>query len=103
MNPITECNRCSDCAIRLGFGFTQPDVLICTVRGDEVGPDDGCTMGTPGEPVQAVEACEVDVSGRVGYGAEALDWWPRREGSARRSGAPRTTRGPTETATSRRE
>ena len=64
MNPITECNRCSDCAIRLGFGFTQPDVLICTVRGDEVGP---------GEPVQAVEACEVDVSGRVGYGCEVLD------------------------------
>lgn len=28
MNPITECKRCSDCAIRLGFGFTQPDVLI---------------------------------------------------------------------------
>lgn len=50
MNPITECNRCSDCAIRLGFGFTQPDVLICTVRGDEV-----------------------DVSGRVGYGTEVLD------------------------------
>ena len=67
MNPITECNRCSDCAIRLGFGFTQPDVLICTVRGD------GCTLGSPGEPVQAVEACEVDVSGRVGYGTEVLD------------------------------
>lgn len=73
MNPIAECKRCSDCAIRLGFGFTQPDVLICTVRGDEVGPGDGCTMGIPGEPVQAVEACEVDVSGRVGYGCEALD------------------------------
>ena len=46
MNPITECKRCSDCAIRLGFGFTQPDVLICTVRGDEVGPGDGCTLGS---------------------------------------------------------
>lgn len=44
MNPITECKRCSDCA-----------------------------MGSPGEPVQAVEACEVDVSGRVGYGTEVLD------------------------------
>lgn len=72
MNPITECKRYSDCAIRLGFGFTQPDVLICTVRGDEVGPGDGCTMGIPGEPVQTAEAYEVDVNGSVGYGAEVL-------------------------------
>lgn len=47
MNPITECKNCSDCAVRLGFGFTQPDVLICTVRGDEAGPGDGCTLGSP--------------------------------------------------------
>ena len=73
MKPIIECDRCSDCAIRLGFGFTKPDVLICTQRGDEVEPDDGCTLGCAGVPVQAIEACEVDVSDRVGYGCEVLD------------------------------
>lgn len=70
MNPITEC---SGCAVRLGFGLTQPDTLICTLSGREVSAADGCTLGTPGEPSQAVEACEVDVSGRTGYGCEVPD------------------------------
>ena len=73
MNPITECKRCSDCAIRLGFGFTFPDTYICTQRGDEVEPDDGCTLGCAGAPVQAIEAIEADVNGRVGYGCEVPD------------------------------
>lgn len=72
MNPITSCTGCSDCAVRLGFGFCQPDTYICTRSGDEVTTADGCTLGTPGEPSQAVEACEVDVAGRVGYGCEVL-------------------------------
>lgn len=72
MKELFTCANCGDCAVRLGFGFTQPDVLICTVRGDEVEPDDGCTLGCAGVPVQAVEAIEVDVSDRVGYGTEVL-------------------------------
>ncbi|MGE9938383.1 hypothetical protein ACQRAP_00520 [Collinsella sp. SGI.180] len=56
--------------MRLGFGFTFPDTYICTQRGDEVEPDDGCTLGCEGVPVQAIEA---DVNGRVGYGCEVMD------------------------------
>lgn len=55
--------------MRLGFGFTFPDTYICTQRGDEVEPDDGCTLGCEGVPVQAIEA---DVNGRVGYGCEVM-------------------------------
>ena len=73
MKELYTCASCGDCAVKLGFGFTFPDTYICTQRGDEVEPDDGCTLGSPGVPVQAVEACEVDVSGRVGYGTEVLD------------------------------
>lgn len=73
MKPITNCPNCSECAVRLGFGFAQPDTLICTRVGDEVTDEDVCTLGTPGEPMQAVEAYEVDVTGRVGYGCEVLD------------------------------
>lgn len=72
MKELFTCASCGDCAVRLGFGFTFPDTYICTQRGDEVEPDDGCTLGCAGEPVQALEACEVDVSGRVGYGTEVL-------------------------------
>ena len=73
MKELFTCASCGDCAVRLGFGFTFPDSYICTQRGDEVKPDDGCTLGRAGVPVQAIEACEVDVNGRVGYDMGALD------------------------------
>lgn len=72
MRELFTCASCGDCAVRLGFGFTFPDAYICTQSGDEVAPDDGCTLGREGVPVQAVEAIEADVSGRVGYGCEVL-------------------------------
>lgn len=61
MKELFTCANCGDCAVKLGFGFTFPDTYICTQRGDEV------------EPVQAIEAIEADVNGRVGYGCEVLD------------------------------
>lgn len=73
MKELFTCANCGDCAVKLGFGFTFPDTYICTQRGDEVEPDDGCTLGRAGVPMQAIEAIEADVDGRVGYGCEVLD------------------------------
>lgn len=73
MKKLFTCASCGDCAVKLGFGFTFPDTYICTQRGDEVEPDDGCTLGYEGVPMQAIEAIEADVDGRVGYGCEVLD------------------------------
>lgn len=73
MKELFTCASCGDCAVKLCFGFTFPDTYICTQRGDEVEPDDGCTLGCEGVPVQAIEAIEADVDGRVGYGCEVLD------------------------------
>ena len=73
MKELFTCANCGDCAVKLGFGFTFPDTYICTQRGDEVEPDDGGTLGCEGAPVQAIEAIEADVDGRVGYGCEVLD------------------------------
>ena len=73
MIEFFTCASCSDCTVRLGFGFSFPDTYICTQRGDEVESDDGCALGCAGVPVQAIEACEVDVNGRVGYDMGALD------------------------------
>ena len=55
MKELFTCANCGDCAVKLGFGFTFPDTYICTQRGDEVEPDDGCTLGC------------------AGYGCEVLD------------------------------
>lgn len=73
MKELFTCANCGDCAVKLGFGFTFPDTYICTQRGDEVEPDDGYTLGCEGAPVQAIEAIEAYVNGRVGYGCEVLD------------------------------
>lgn len=73
MKELFTCANCGDCAVKLGFGFTFPDTYICTQRGDEVEPDDGCTLGCAGVPMQAIEAIEADIDGRVGYGCEVLD------------------------------
>lgn len=73
MKELFTCANCGDCAVKLGFGFTFPDTYICTQRGDEVEPDDGCTLGCAGVPMRAIEAIEADVDGRVGYGCEVLD------------------------------
>lgn len=73
MKELFTCASCGDCAVKLGFGFTFPDTYICTQRGDEVEPDDGCTLGREGVPMQAIEAIEADVDGRVGYGCEVID------------------------------
>lgn len=73
---MKELFTCANCGVKLGFGFTFPDTYICTQRGDEVEPDDGCTLGCEGVPVQAIEAIEAieaDVDGRVGYGCEVPD------------------------------
>ena len=67
MKELFTCASCGDCAVKLGFGFTFPDTYICTQRGD------GCTLGCEGVPMQAIEAIEADVDGRVGYGCEVLD------------------------------
>ena len=60
-----------DCAVKLGFGFTLPDTYICTQRGDEVAPDDGCTLGCEGVPMQAIEA-DVD-----GFDYQLDRHWPK--------------------------
>lgn len=73
MKELFTCAGCGGCAVRPGFGSTSPDTYVCTQRGGEVEPDDGCTLGCAGVPVQAVEACGVDVPGRVGYGCEVPD------------------------------
>lgn len=49
------------------------ELFTCANCGDEVEPDDGCTLGCAGVPMQAIEAIEADVDGRVGYGCEVLD------------------------------
>lgn len=67
LKPLTLCVNCSDCAIKLGFGFIGEDTLYCTLSGQEVEDGDACTMGTPGEPVQGAVPVEVDISNRVGY------------------------------------
>lgn len=60
MKELFTCANCGDCAVKLGFGFTFPDTYICT-------------LGCAGVPMQAIEAIEADVDGRVGYGCEVLD------------------------------
>ena len=67
MKPIVRCLECSSCGVVYGFGFIGQDSRVCTLSGLPVDGGDGCTLGDAGEPVQAVEPLDVDISGRVGY------------------------------------
>lgn len=73
MKELFTCANCGDCAVKLGFGFTFPDTYICTQRGDEVEPTTAARSGARVCRVQAIEAIEADINGRVGYGCEVLD------------------------------
>ena len=73
MKELFTCASCGDCAVKLGFGFTFPDTYICTQRGDEVEPDDGCTRGCEGVPMQAIEAIEEIVNAAKLDTAECIE------------------------------
>ena len=63
MKRVIRCSKCSDAAIKLGFGFTGVDELYCTERSCIVDKDDGCTFGTPGTPQTAVTDYNVTIEG----------------------------------------
>ena len=73
MKELFTCANSGDCAVKLGFGFTFPDIYICTQRGDEVEPDDGCTLGCAGVPMQANETNETDDNNRQNNESEKLN------------------------------
>lgn len=54
MKEPVECVACSMCAYVLPPGFTSVPSFYCTQFNTEVEPDDACTMGSAGEPFQAV-------------------------------------------------
>lgn len=74
MRRVTRCERCQRAAWRAGIGFTATDALVCLDREEDVGPDDGCTFGEPGEPGRAVCGYDVDILAYKAALAEGGDW-----------------------------
>ncbi len=57
---MVPCFACEQCAVDDGVGFGRPRLMMCTARGDEaVSQSDGCTLGTPGEPMTACRPAEI--------------------------------------------
>ena len=72
MREVVPCPGCSLAAVLLPAGFTSVPRLLCTARGgEEVGPEDGCTLGEPGRPSPADPGFDVSVEG-----AESAGVWP---------------------------
>lgn len=72
MKKITRCIRCSSARWLQGVGFTSVPVLVYTERTEEVGEDDGCTFGAPGEPGTAVKGCDVMLGEHAAVNG---GWW----------------------------
>ena len=56
MPECVRCSGCSECAKVTPCGFTSVPYLFCTRFEFEVGADDGCTFGCPGDNVTGIVA-----------------------------------------------
>ena len=65
MKEIIRCAACSRCARVLPAGFTSDYELYCIDGKDNVDKDDGCTFGSPGEPMNGTAYTIVDIADRA--------------------------------------
>lgn len=65
MKEIIRCAACSRCARVLPAGFTSDYELHCIDMKVGVDEDDGCTFGTPGEPMNGTSCPIVDIADRA--------------------------------------
>ena len=63
MKEVIPCTGCSNCGEGFGTGFTGGRIMRCMLMDSETTADDGCTHGTPGEPMPLVYACDVYLNG----------------------------------------
>lgn len=63
MKRVVRCARCAMCVRVAGCGFVAEDRLVCQGRGGDVDPDDGCTLGVPGEPSTGCVGYDVTIGG----------------------------------------
>lgn len=61
MKETICCISCSMAAARIGCGFAGTEALYCTITGQEVTREDGCTFGAPGNPGIASYGYQVDI------------------------------------------
>ena len=62
-SEIVRCGECSLAAVIVPCGFIAEPTIRCTERNlSEVGRDDGCTMGAPGEPQPMIDRYDIDLS-----------------------------------------
>lgn len=65
MKKATKCIKCKEACIDLGVGFASTPVIFCTLSNLVVSKDDGCTLGSKGEPKYWADPNRqvVDISG----------------------------------------
>lgn len=73
MNEIIPCTGCSCCSKGFAPGFTGGVVMHCLLMDMETTAIDGCTHGTPGEPVPLLYSSDVHLNGH-----EAVYGWHER-------------------------
>lgn len=61
MKETICCISCSMAAARIGCGFAGTEALYCTITGQEVTREDGCTFGEHGNPGIASYGYQVDI------------------------------------------
>lgn len=70
MKETVPCTGCSQCCKGYAVGFTGGAIMHCLLLDMETTADDGCTHGTPGEPVPLVYMDSVYLNGH-----EAVMGW----------------------------
>lgn len=63
MREVIPCTECARMAKDYGVGFTVVSKAICTRDMQEVGVDDGCTLGERGRPSYIARYVDVETNG----------------------------------------
>lgn len=75
MKKVTRCGDCANRVYDLGIGFVPQTVMMCSVMGCGVEPDDGCTFGIEGEGGYVTKKYDVDIGGYAAVnGYEEYGW-----------------------------
>lgn len=70
MKEVVRCRDCSSCAVGYETGFTGGEVMRCARFDCDVTGEDGCTMGSNGEPSTLHADCDAVLGGH-----EAVHGW----------------------------
>ena len=63
MKETVKCPDCSLCAVGYGVGFAGSVIRYCTKAQENVTDEDGCTLGSEGEPMSLCQQVGATVEG----------------------------------------